>query len=96
MFNLVDFCVDEEIRRRAEIVLDLLCSILARYSVNGNFGSFVGTCYADKKMCGYEPGVGDLIEVLFGTRGGVIVWLRRDTRPAASPRVDVTSSPTCW
>lgn len=47
---------------------------LARFSSNGNFAPTAGRCYGDEKMCGYGPGIGDLVEVLFGTRGGVIVW----------------------
>lgn len=74
LLNLVDFCLDEEIRSRAELVLDLLVFDLARFNLRGNFGVSAGRCYYNHKMCGYDQSVGDLIEILFGTRGGVIVW----------------------
>ena len=66
--------LDEEIRSRAEIVLDLLLFDVARFAHNGNFAPTSGRCYANQKMCGYEPGIGDLVEILFGTRSSVIVW----------------------
>jgi glycerophosphoryl diester phosphodiesterase len=74
LFGLVDFCLDDEIRTRAEIVLDLLLFDLARFNVKGGFGPSSGRCYANLKMCGYDQGVGDLVELLFGTRDGIIVW----------------------
>ena len=74
LLNLIDFCLDEEIRSRAEIVLDMLLFDVARFAHNGNFAPTSGRCYANQKMCGYEPGIGDLVEILFGTRRGVIVW----------------------
>jgi hypothetical protein len=74
LLNLVDFCLDEEIRERAAVVLDLLLFDLARFTLNGRFGPAAGRAYDDQKMCGYKQGIGDLVEVVFGTRGGVIVW----------------------
>jgi hypothetical protein len=73
LFNLADFCLDEKIRTRACMVLDLLIFDLARFTHKGSFGVTAGRCYFESKNCGYEQSVGDLIEILFGTRGGVIV-----------------------
>jgi glycerophosphoryl diester phosphodiesterase len=73
LFNLADFCLDEEIRTRARMVLDLLMFDLARFNLLGSFGVTAGRCYAEHKICGYDQSVGDLVEVAFGTRGGVIV-----------------------
>jgi hypothetical protein len=72
LFNLADFCLDREIRTRACMVLDLLLFDLARFTHRGSFGVSAGRCYFESKNCGYEQSVGDLIEVLFGTREGVI------------------------
>jgi hypothetical protein len=72
LFNLADFCLDREIQTRACIVLDLLLFDLARLTHRGSFGVSAGRCYFESKNCGYEQSVGDLMEVLFGTRGGVI------------------------
>ena len=74
LFNLVDFCQDQDIRGRALMVLDLMIFDLARFSLRGSFGVTAGRCYYNQKMCGYDQSVGDLIEILFGTRDGVIVW----------------------
>ena len=73
LFNLADFCLDEEIQTRACMVLDLMLFDLARFSVDGSFSVTAGRCYFEQKNCGYDQSVGDLIEVLFGTRGGLIV-----------------------
>ena len=73
LFNLADFCLDEEIRTRACMVLDLLIFDLARFTHRGNFGVSAGRCYFEQKRCGYDQPVGDLVEILFGTRGGTIV-----------------------
>ena len=73
IFNLADFCLDDEIQTRACMVLDLMVFDLARFTHRGSFGVTAGRCYFEHKNCGYDQSVGDLIEVLFGTRGGVIV-----------------------
>ncbi|MFM0260263.1 PLAT/LH2 domain-containing protein [Paraburkholderia sediminicola] len=72
LFNLADFCLDREIRIRSCIVIDLLIFDLARFTHRGSFGVSAGRCYFESKNCGYEQSVGDLIEVLFGARAGVI------------------------
>jgi hypothetical protein len=72
LFNLADFCLDPGIQTRACIVIDLLLFDLARFSHKGSFGVSAGRCYFESKRCGYDQSVGDLAEVLFGTRGGVI------------------------
>ena len=73
LFNLADFCLDDEIQTLACMVLDLMLFDLARFTVDGSFGVTAGRAYFEHKNCGYEQAVGDLIEVLFGTRGGLIV-----------------------
>lgn len=73
LFNLADFCLDDEIQTLACMVLDRMLFDLARFSVDGSFGVTAGRAYFEHKNCGYEQAVGDLIEVLFGTRNGLIV-----------------------
>jgi len=73
LFNLADFCLDDEIQTRACMVLDLMLFDLARFTVDGSFAVAAGRAYFEHKNCGYEQSVGDLVEVLFGTRGGLIV-----------------------
>jgi glycerophosphoryl diester phosphodiesterase len=73
LFNLADFCLDEQVRTRAHMVLDLVVFDLARFSMRGSFGVSAGRDYFEHKNCGYGQSVGDLIEVLFGTRNNIIV-----------------------
>lgn len=76
LFNLIDFCDDPLIRRRAAMVVDLLVFDLARFTHRGSFGVTSGRCYEKLggdgsrwKSNGWRQSVGELIEVLFGTRG---------------------------
>ncbi|MCO5171047.1 MAG: hypothetical protein M9894_32385 [Planctomycetes bacterium] len=76
LFNLIDFCDDPLIRRRATMVVDLLVFDLARFTHRGSFGVTSGRCYEKVggdgsrwKGDGWRQSVGELIEVLFGTRG---------------------------
>ncbi len=71
LLNLADFCLDDEIQTRACMVLDLLIFDLARFTHRGSFGVTAGRCYFEAKNCGYQQSVGDLIELLFGTRDGI-------------------------
>jgi glycerophosphoryl diester phosphodiesterase len=73
LLNLADFCLDEQIRTRAHMVLDLIMFDFARFTTGGSFGVSAGRDYFEHKSCGYEQSVGDLIELAFGTRGGVII-----------------------
>lgn len=70
LLNLVDFANDPEIRTRAAMVLDLLVFDLARLTIKGSFGTTAGRIYEEHKWTGRRQSCGDLIEVLFGTRGG--------------------------
>jgi glycerophosphoryl diester phosphodiesterase len=82
LINLVDFCLDEEIRTRAQMVLDLAIFDLARFTLKGNFGATAGRCYFNQKSCAYEQAVFDLAEVLFGTQDGVLVYDGEETAGA--------------
>jgi hypothetical protein len=73
LFNLADFCVDEEIQTRACMVLDLMIFDLARFINQGSFGVTAGRNYKDQKMSGWEQSIGDMFEILFGCRRGVYV-----------------------
>jgi hypothetical protein len=69
MLNLVDFSADPFIAKRAAMVLDLLFFDLARFSHRGSFGVTAGRAYGSWKSSGWSQSVGDVIEILFGTRG---------------------------
>jgi hypothetical protein len=76
LFNLVDFCDDALIVRKASMVLDLLFFDLARFTQKGSFGVTSGRCYQKQggdgskwKENGWAQKVGELVEIVFGTRG---------------------------
>ncbi|MEZ0227741.1 MAG: hypothetical protein ACAI25_03895 [Planctomycetota bacterium] len=76
LYNLVDFCDDPRIVKRAAMVLDTLVFDLARLTHKGSFGVTAARCYeklggdgSKWKSNGWAQPVGNLIEVLFGTRG---------------------------
>ena len=73
LFNLADFCLDEQIRRRAVMVLDLMVFDLARFNQAGNFGVGAGRAHFKHKNCGWQQSVSDVIEMLFHTRNGIFV-----------------------
>lgn len=73
LFNLADFCLDETIRRRAEMVLDLMVFDLARFTHAGSFGVGAGRAHFKHKNCGFQQSVGDVIEMLFHSRNGIFV-----------------------
>ncbi|MBX3469322.1 MAG: hypothetical protein KF878_20810 [Planctomycetes bacterium] len=70
LLNLIDFAPHPEVAARAAMVLDLLLLDLARLTQQGSFGVTAGRAYAQHKLSGRGQSIGDLIEVLFGTRGG--------------------------
>ncbi|HVY60102.1 MAG TPA: hypothetical protein VHF22_00555 [Planctomycetota bacterium] len=69
LFNLVDFAPDADIAARAAQVLDLVLFDLARLTNQGSFGVTAGRAYEEHKWTGWNQSTGDLIEILFGTRG---------------------------
>jgi len=69
LFNLVDLAPDLEVRAKAAMVLDVLLFDLARLTQRGSFGVTSGRCYEEHKWSGRRQSVGDLIELLFATRG---------------------------
>lgn len=81
LFNLADFAPDPDIRDRAAIVLDLLIFDLARLTHRGSFGVTAGRAYEEHKWSGRGQSVGDLVEILFGTRGE---WRSRGSFAAVS------------
>ncbi|MCO5165532.1 MAG: hypothetical protein M9894_04070 [Planctomycetes bacterium] len=70
LLNLIDFAPDADVRTKAAMVLDLLLLDLARLTHRGSFGVTAGRAYEQHKLSGRGQSIGDLIEVLFGTRGG--------------------------
>jgi len=69
LLNLIDFARDPELVTKASMVLDLLLFDLARSTHAGVLGMPSGRQYIEQKLGGREQSIGDLVEILWGTRG---------------------------
>ncbi len=67
LLALRDFAEDEEIRRKAEMVIDLLLFDMALNSFKGVFGSTHGRSYENTKKWASNEGTTDTFKLLFGT-----------------------------
>ena len=67
LLSLYDFAQDEEIRRKAEMVIDFLLLDMALNSFNGVFGSTHGRAYENTKKWASNEGTTDTSKLLFGT-----------------------------
>jgi len=68
LVNLVDFCEDEDIARRAAMVIDLLLTDMAVNSFRGTFGSTHGRTYESEKKSADAENTADTQALMFGTR----------------------------
>ncbi len=75
LLNLVDFSLDEEVRKKAEIVTDLLLFDLIRFSHKGSMGAAGGRSQFKSKNTGWDNALGDVVEIILGSRG---VFLNRE------------------
>lgn len=66
MLSLVDFAEDEDLRRRAEMIVDLLLLDMALNSFRGVFGSTHGRAYETTKKWASHEGTADTEKLLFG------------------------------
>ena len=66
LLSLVDFAKDEEIRRRATMVLDLLLLDLAHHLFKGVFGSTHGRAYEISKKWARKENTADVAKLHFG------------------------------
>lgn len=66
LLSLVDFAVDDEIRQRATMVLDLMLLDMAFNSLKGVFGSTHGRSYENSKKWVSQEGLADTSKLLFG------------------------------
>jgi hypothetical protein len=89
LFTLVDFAPDPVIVAKATLVLDTLIFDMARLTCRGSFGVSAGRAYWEAKCYGWEQGTGDLIEVLFGSRGDIIAVSDQSTVSLATSTYQV-------
>jgi hypothetical protein len=66
LLALYDFAADDEIRRKSEMVLDLLVFDMALNSFKGVFGSTHGRAYENTKKWASNEGTTDTSKLLFG------------------------------
>lgn len=66
LLSLYDFAEDDEIRRKAEMVIDLLLLDMALNSFKGVFGSTHGRAYENTKKWASNEGTTDTMKLLFG------------------------------
>jgi len=66
LINLIDFCEDEELVRKAQIVTDLLLFDMAVNSYYGQFVSTHGRCYTKEKKSALVESTIDAAKLLFG------------------------------
>jgi hypothetical protein len=66
LLSLVDFCVDQEIRQRAAMVVDLLLLDVALNSFRGVMGCTHGRSYETQKKWAAAEDVADVQKLLFG------------------------------
>jgi hypothetical protein len=66
LLSLYDFARDEEIRRKAGMVIDLLLLDMALNSFKGVFGSTHGRAYENTKKWASNEGTTDTMKLLFG------------------------------
>ncbi len=67
LLALYDFAADEEVRSKAEMVLDLLLLDMALNSFKGVFGSTHGRAYENTRKWASNEGTTDTSKLLFGT-----------------------------
>jgi len=66
LLSLYDFAQDDEIRHKAEMVIDLLLLDMALNSFKGVFGSTHGRAYENTKKWAANEGTTDTMKLLFG------------------------------
>lgn len=69
LLNLVDFALDAEVRDKAAIATDLLLFDVLRFAHGGASGAAGGRCQFKSKVSGWDNALGDVVEILSGTRG---------------------------
>lgn len=66
ILNLIDFCEDQEIAKKATMVLDLVLMDMALNHFYGTFGSTHGRSYKNEKIDGARDHVASVYKLLFG------------------------------
>ncbi|MFG2563227.1 hypothetical protein [Streptomyces sp. NPDC048496] len=69
LLNLVDFALDEEVRTKATMAVDLMLFDVARFLHRGAMGAAGGRSQFKSKSHGFDNGLTDVVEIIFGVKG---------------------------
>jgi len=67
--NLADFALDAEVREKATLVIDLLLFDVVRFLHRGAMGAPGGRSQFASRASGWDNRLGDVVEIMLGTRG---------------------------
>lgn len=81
LLNLVDFALDEEIRIKATMAVDLMLFDVTRYLHRGSMGAAGGRSQFKSKSHGFDNGLSDVVEIMFGSKG---IFTEKDAKIGAS------------
>jgi hypothetical protein len=81
LLNLADFSLDEEVRTKAVMAVDLMLFDATRYSHRGAMGAAGGRSQFKSKSSGFDNGLGDVLEILLGDKG---IYVDGDSQIGAS------------
>ena len=81
LLNLVDFALDEEVRTKAAMAVDLMLFDVIRFSHRGSMGAAGARSQFKSKSCGFDNGLSDVVEIMLGVKG---VFAEGDAEIAAS------------
>ena len=69
LLNLVDFALDEEVRTKATMAVDLMLFDVTRYLHRGAMGAAGGRSQFKSKSHGFDNGLTDVVEIMLGVKG---------------------------
>ena len=69
LLNLVDFSLDEEVRTKATMAVDLMLFDVVRHLHRGAMGAAGGRSQFKSKSSGFDNGLTDVVELLLGVKG---------------------------
>ncbi|WP_162915371.1 hypothetical protein [Paraflavitalea soli] len=69
LLNLVDFALDDEVKRKAIIVTDLLFFDVLRFLHKSSMGACGGRSQFSSKLSGWDNALKDVIEIILGEKG---------------------------
>jgi len=69
LLNLVDFAIDDEVRTKATMAVDLMLFDVVRFLHHGAAGAAGGRSQFKSKSHGFDNGLTDVVEMMLGAKG---------------------------